>query len=92
MKAAEIASALGDEHHDGREAKCRCPLCGGRLALRDSERGLRAWCFGGCEARAVYAGLRRFSYAPADRSLSSSPQPLPSSTQMPEVPSNKPVP
>jgi hypothetical protein len=60
--ALAIAAKLGDERGSGAEVKCRCPLCGGRLALRDGERGLLAKCWGGCEPAEVYAELRHLGH------------------------------
>jgi hypothetical protein len=64
--ASVIAARLGDERQAGADMKCRCPLCGGRLALRDGDRGLLAWCFGGCAAGSVYRELRRLGHLTGD--------------------------
>src|SRR5262245_44462276 len=60
--ALAIATRLGEERQAGADVKCRCPLCGGRLALRDGERGLLAKCWAGCEAVDVYTELRRLGH------------------------------
>jgi putative DNA primase/helicase len=73
MSAAETAASLGDERKDGRDVKCRCPRCGGRLALRDGDHGLLAKCWGGCEAHDVYAELRRLGYLSGERPAPLSP-------------------
>jgi hypothetical protein len=73
MSAESTARVLGEERRSGHEWKCRCLLCGGRLTLGDSDRGLLAKCWGGCEARDVYAELRRQGYLSGERPAPLSP-------------------
>ena len=73
MNAAEIAAALGDERRDGRDWKCRCPCCNGRLSLRDGDHGRPVWhCWGTCNWRDVARELRRLGYLSGEQ-----PAPLP---------------
>ena len=62
MNAAEIAAKLGDARPDGRDWRCRCPLCGkDALTLRDNPNGrwkLLIKCFGGCPGKAIRAELK----------------------------------
>jgi hypothetical protein len=61
MKAAYIASALGEARREGHAWRCRCPLHGGRsLIIREGDRGrVLATCWGGCERGEVLAELHR---------------------------------
>lgn len=61
MTAADIATALGDAHREGRDWRCRYPLHGGRsLVLTDGHEGrLLVRCWGGCDAHDILAELRQ---------------------------------
>jgi len=60
MTAAEIAAALGDARHEGRNWRCICPVHGGgSLTLRDGRDGLLVKCWAGCNSGEVLAELRR---------------------------------
>lgn len=67
MSAADVAVALGAARRAGTGWKCRCPCCGGRLALGDGTAGRLLWhCWGGCDGRDVLADLRRLGYLSGD--------------------------
>jgi putative DNA primase/helicase len=58
--AAAIGPAL-EGRREGHQWRCRCPIHGGRsLLVRDGDAGrILVFCHGGCEARDVFAELRR---------------------------------
>jgi len=65
MTAAEIAAACGSARRSGHWWRCVCPVHGSRsgrglsLALRDGDRGLVVHCHAGCDARDIFAEVRR---------------------------------
>jgi phage/plasmid primase-like uncharacterized protein len=60
VTAAEIATALGGAHREGRDWRAHCPLHRGRsLTLRDGRERLLVRCWAGCATREVLAELRR---------------------------------
>jgi len=69
MKAAEIATALGDARREGRGWRCHCPVHGGHsLVLADGDGGrLLATCWAGCAAKQVFAELRHGGYLDGNR-------------------------
>jgi hypothetical protein len=62
MTAAEIAAALGGARREGRGWRCYCPVHGGQsLVVSDGREGrllVKCW-GGGCDAREIFAELRR---------------------------------
>jgi putative DNA primase/helicase len=60
MKAAYIASALGEARREGRAWRCLCPLHGGHsLVIRNGDRGrVLVTCWAGCNRSDVLAELR----------------------------------
>ena len=60
MTAREVAFALGNATHVGRDWLCACPVHGGAsLSLADGRNGaLLVYCFGGCDRREVWTELR----------------------------------
>jgi hypothetical protein len=76
VTAQEIAIALGNATHEGRNWRCRCPLHDGvSLCLRDGRTNLLARCWNGCETADVLAELRRRGLL-GDRPDESKPSPI----------------
>lgn len=72
--AAEIATALGTGHPDGKGAyRCDCPLCGGHnLVLKDGKKRLLVKCWNDCTQKNVLEELRRRGFL---RSNGHAPEP-----------------